>query len=177
MTTLTEILKQDADNMYAATANLISMVDPEKLDWMPPAGRNWMTTGQLIKHCTNACGSAIKGFVTDDWGLPPEQLAEIPPEEMFTPVEKMPSAESIEETLAELEADKTTALRYISEAGEDNLLTKRLSAPWGGPEKTLFQHLNEMIWHLGQHKGQLFYYLKMQGKDVNTMHLWGGASE
>ena len=26
------------------------------------------------------------------------------------------------------------------------------------------------------HKAQLFYYLKLQGKDVNTMNLWiGGA--
>jgi hypothetical protein len=30
-----------------------------------------------------------------------------------------------------------------------------------------------MVGHLNQHKGQLFYYLKLQGKDVNTMHLWG----
>lgn len=177
MTTLTDILKQDAENMYAATASLIQMVDTDKLGWKPPSGKNWMTTGQLIKHCTNACGSTIKGFVTDDWGVPPEQLAEIPPEEMLTPAEKMPSAENIEETLAELDTDKDVAMKYIEQAGEDNLLNKKLAAPWGGPEKTLFQHLNEMIWHLGQHKAQLFYYLKMQGKDVNTMHLWGGATE
>jgi hypothetical protein len=30
-----------------------------------------------------------------------------------------------------------------------------------------------MIQHLAQHKGQLFYYLKLQGKPVNTAHLWG----
>ena len=30
-----------------------------------------------------------------------------------------------------------------------------------------------MIGHLTQHKAQLFYYLKLQGKPVNTMHLWG----
>jgi len=33
--------------------------------------------------------------------------------------------------------------------------------------------LHEMVNHLNQHKGQLFYYLKLQGKAVNTMHLWG----
>jgi hypothetical protein len=27
--------------------------------------------------------------------------------------------------------------------------------------------------HLAQHKGQLFYYLKLQGKPVNTTDLWG----
>ncbi|MDE0394080.1 MAG: hypothetical protein OYK82_04805, partial [Gammaproteobacteria bacterium] len=40
---------------------------------------------------------------------------------------------------------------------------------------SLFQHCNGMIWHLAQHKGQLFYYLKLQGKPVNTMHLWMGG--
>jgi hypothetical protein len=48
------------------------------------------------------------------------------------------------------------------------------TAPWGGPEVTLFQPFTSMMWHLGRHKGQLFYYLKLQGKNVNTMHLWGG---
>jgi len=46
-------------------------------------------------------------------------------------------------------------------------------SPWGGPEVTLFQHLYHMIGHLGQHKAQLFYYLKLMGKDVNTGDLWG----
>lgn len=40
---------------------------------------------------------------------------------------------------------------------------------------TLFQQISHMIGHLGQHKGQLFYYLKLQGKDVNTMTLYAGA--
>ena len=30
-----------------------------------------------------------------------------------------------------------------------------------------------MIAHLAQHKGQLFYYLKLMGKDVKTDDLWG----
>lgn len=39
---------------------------------------------------------------------------------------------------------------------------------------TLLQHCASTVWRLGQHEGQLFYYLKLQGKDVNTMHLWMG---
>jgi uncharacterized damage-inducible protein DinB len=31
-----------------------------------------------------------------------------------------------------------------------------------------------MVEHLNQHKGQLFYYLKLQGKPVKTPDLWGG---
>jgi hypothetical protein len=30
-----------------------------------------------------------------------------------------------------------------------------------------------MIDHLGQHKGQLFYYLKLRGQNVNTADLYG----
>jgi len=30
-----------------------------------------------------------------------------------------------------------------------------------------------MVGHLELHKAQLFYYLKLQGKPVNTMHMYG----
>jgi hypothetical protein len=30
-----------------------------------------------------------------------------------------------------------------------------------------------MTQHLERHKSQLFYYLKLQGKKVNTVDLWG----
>ena len=33
-----------------------------------------------------------------------------------------------------------------------------------------------MVGHLANHKAQLFYYLKLLGKDVNTMHLYGMGS-
>jgi uncharacterized damage-inducible protein DinB len=56
---------------------------------------------------------------------------------------------------------------------EAELLANRFTAPWGGSELSLFQHLLLMIAHLAQHKGQLFYYLKLMGKDLNTSDLWG----
>jgi hypothetical protein len=37
----------------------------------------------------------------------------------------------------------------------------------------LGQRLLQMVAHLAQHKAQLFYYLKLQGKPVHTGHLWG----
>jgi len=30
-----------------------------------------------------------------------------------------------------------------------------------------------MVAHLEMHKSQLYYYLKLLGRDVNTSHLWG----
>lgn len=38
---------------------------------------------------------------------------------------------------------------------------------------TLGQRMLQMVGHLTQHQGQLYYYHpKLQGKPVNTMHLW-----
>jgi hypothetical protein len=49
------------------------------------------------------------------------------------------------------------------------------SAPWNPESQVILgQRLLSMIAHLLQHKGQLFYSLKLMGRDVNTMHLWGG---
>lgn len=171
---LTELLKAEAEAMYATTEKLFKLVDNNKLGWKPATGTNWMTTGQVLHHCTNACGSGVKGFVAGDWGLPPGmKFEDMPPEAMMPPAEKLPTVKSVDEALKLLAEDRKTALKFIGEAGEANLLTKTLTAPWGGPPMTLFQHLNHMIGHLGQHKGQLFYYLKLQGTKVSTAELWG----
>ena len=37
----------------------------------------------------------------------------------------------------------------------------------------LGRRLLQMVEHLNQHKGQLFYYLKLQGVPVHTGNLWG----
>lgn len=46
-------------------------------------------------------------------------------------------------------------------------------APWDPTEMLLGHRLLQMVDHLKQHKAQLFYYLKPQGKPVNTAELWG----
>jgi uncharacterized damage-inducible protein DinB len=172
--TLTEVLKQEAEVSFAVTESLFRLVDDGQLGWKPATGRNWMTLGQLLLHCATAGGSGIKGFVTGDWGLPEgRSFDDLPPDQVLPPAEAMPQAKSVAEALALLADDRRVALRYLNEAGEQNLLTRRSPAPWGGPEVTLFQHLLHMIEHLAQHKGQLFYYLKLLGKDVNTGNLWG----
>ena len=47
-----------------------------------------------------------------------------------------------------------------------------MAAPWDPTEKLLGQHLLAMVDHLKIHRAQLFYYLKLLGKPVNTMDLW-----
>lgn len=173
-----DILKQDAEGAYHAAAGLFKLVDQGALDWKPETGKNWMNVGQLLKHCSEACGSTVQGFVTGDWGQPAgEEIGDVPPEAAMLPAEKMATVKSVDEALKLLEEDKKLAFEMFEKAGEDRLINEKSSPPWGGPERTLFQHCHEMIGHLAQHKAQLFYYLKLQGKDVNTMHLWAGGTE
>ena len=171
----TQLLKQEIESTYATAAKLLDRVDPESLDWKPQSGDNWMTVRQLLKHITNACGGGCKGFVSGDWGLPPGmKLEDLSPEEMLPPAEKMPGVESVEEARKLLLEDKALALRIIDQAGENDLARKELAAPWApGIEFALGWHLLQMVQHLDRHKGQLFYYLKLQGKPVNTSDLWG----
>ncbi|TVP75683.1 MAG: DinB family protein [Gemmatimonadales bacterium] len=169
---LFEILKQDAAGMYHATEQLMQMVDT--LDWKPSSGSNWMSTAQLLHHCAHSCGMPLNGFVNEGWGVPEGQSVDPGSDgEMVPPLEDVPAVTSVDEALALLSADRELCMEALSGVSDERLLTERSAAPWGGPPRTLFQHCSGMIWHLGQHKGQLFYYLKLQGKDVNTMHLWG----
>jgi uncharacterized damage-inducible protein DinB len=171
----TQLLKNEVETTYSTTAKLLDKVDPDSLDWKPTSGSNWMTVGQLVRHITEACGAGCKGFVTGDWGLPAGKTWEdLAPEEMLPPAEKLPSIESLEEARNLLAKDKTIALQMIEYAGENDLANKEIAAPWApGKAFTLGLRLLTMIQHLEQHKGQLFYYLKLQGKPVNTVDLWG----
>ena len=171
---LIEVLRQEAELTYEVTERLIRRVDAAALDWKPATGRNWMTVAQLLKHCSEACGAGMRAFLTGDWGLPEGvTFADLPPEEMLPPASKLPAVASVDEALHLLAADREVAMRALAAADEAALLTTRLAAPWGGPELTLFQQLLSMVTHLRQHRGQLFYYLKLMGHDVGTQDLWG----
>lgn len=170
----TELLKSEIKSTYKATEGLIDLVDDDKLDWKPSTGKNWMTTGQLLKHITTACGACFRGFVTGDWGMPEGlETSELSPEEMLSPAEKMPTVGSAEEAKKFLAEDKRLALDMLAEAEEDELADKITTAPWDPTEMILGYQLLQMVEHLSSHKSQLFYYLKLQGKPVNTGNLWG----
>ena len=172
----TQLLKNEVETAYATTARLLDLVDPDSLEWKPESGCNWMTVGQLLKHITNACGAGCRGFVSGDWGLPAgtKLLEDLSPEEMLPPAEKMPAIESVEEAKKLLSEDRTIALQMIDQAGENDLANREIAAPWApGVPFALGRHLLQMVQHLDRHKGQLFYYLKLQGKPVNTTNLWG----
>lgn len=173
--TLTQVLLEEAEATYAIAEKLFLRVADEDLSWSPAAGKGWMTMGQLLMHCGSfGCGKAVHGFVTGDWGLPEGlEVADLTTENHVPPPTALPCVASVELALELLAKDRDLAVRAIATAGEENLLSREQVAPWGGPEASLFQHLLHMIAHLAQHKGQLFYYLKLMGKDVNTSDLWG----
>jgi len=169
-----ELLKEEIESAYGATEKLIAKTSDQMLGWKPSSGSNWMTTGQLLMHLTSACGATFKGFITGDWGFPADvDPSKLPPEQMLPPAEKMPTIKSIAETQKLLREDKKTALENLAKCSEEDLAKKPAPAPWEQTQMILGRRLLQMIDHLKAHKGQLFYYLKLQGKPVNTADYWG----
>ena len=171
----TELLTDAVQENYKVTDALMAMVTDDDLDWKPAEGANWMTTGQLLMHLTGSCGACFKGFVTGDWGMPEGmKMEDMPEESMLPPAEAMPTVESVAKARELLAADKQISIDMLAAAGEEDMETKLMAAPWEPDnEVVLGRHLLGMVIHLQSHKSQLFYYLKLQGKDVNTYHLWG----
>jgi uncharacterized damage-inducible protein DinB len=171
--TLKEVLLEEARTTYDITEKLFRRVADNELSWKPPTGSNWMTVGQLLRHCAEfGCGKAIQGFVSGEWDL--SESPGIPDAGMHVPsASALPFVESVGQALALLADDRSLSLRCLAGVEERDLLSRRLTAPWGGSELSLFQHLLMVIEHLAQHKGQLFYYLKLMGRKLETADLWG----
>ena len=169
-----ELLIEEAETSYALAERLFRRVSEDGLEWAPGEGRGWMTVGQLLMHCARfGCGEAIKGFVEGDWGTAGADASD---EVHVPPPAALPSVTSVGQALQLLAEDRCLALRCIAAVDDAELFGRRVAAPWGGGERPLFQQLLHMIAHLVQHKGQLFYYLKLMGKDVGTADLWGVGS-
>ena len=64
-------------------------------------------------------------------------------------------------------------LEMLAECYEEALANQIARAPWDITDMILGHRLLQMVSHLNLHKSQLFYYLKLQGKKVNTGHLCG----
>ncbi len=169
-----ELLRQEVEYNYSITQNMIDLVDDAQLEWKPSTGENWMTTGQLLMHLAIACGAPMMGYVTGDWGIPEDvDIKELFPDEKLPSAEQLPTVGSVAEAKSYLEEDKQVALGMLDQCSDDELANKMVSAPWDKEKTVLGRQLLYMIAHLTHHKGQLFYYLKLQGKPVNTGHLCG----
>ena len=169
----TDFLNESMADIYRTADALMALVRDADLDWKPATGGNWMTTGQLLMHMTNACGFCCRGFATGDWGMPACD-GDAPPEPMLPPAEALPAVASVSDARKALAADRDLALKMVAEAGEEALDGRLVAAPWeAGRERRLGEQFHGMTLHLLSHKSQLFYYLKLMGRDVNTFHLWG----
>ena len=173
----TDLLTDAVEDNYRATDILMAMGEAADLDWKPASGSNWMTTGQLLWHLTSACGYCCRCFLTGEWG-PPDGVeapeGSTPEDDMLPPAEGLPTIESVQKARELLAADKQVALDAIAEAGEDKLAGETVAAPWDPEHPALYgRQFLGMVIHLQSHKSQLFYYLKLLGRDVNTMTLWG----
>lgn len=172
--TLTQVLLDETEATYAVAERLVRRVADHELSWKPSEGHDWMSMGQLLMHLGSfSCGKAVQGFVKGEW--PTEAHGENPDAHVPPPA-ALPTVLSVQEALELLTEDRRVTLSCIAAAGEANLLARRITAPWGGRELTLFQQLLEMLKHLAQHKGQLFYYIKLMGKTVDSRDLWGATS-
>lgn len=171
----TELLKCSVQGAYPATDALMAKLTDRELNWKPATGENWMTTGQLLLHLTNACGACCRGFATGDWGLPAgKEMKDLPPEAMLPPAEKLPAVASVAEARQKLAADQALALQMIDQVGEADLQGRMVAAPWDPAHpRSLGENFLGMVGHLNSHKSQLFYYLKLMGKPVSTGDLWG----
>ncbi len=119
-------------------------------------------------HLGSACGAPMRGFVSGDWGLPEDaEMGDQPP------ASKLPAVGSVAEARRLVSEDKQAALQALAASTEDDLAHKKAPAPWDPTELLLGHRLLQMLDHLKQHKGQLFYYLKLQGRPVGTANLWG----
>lgn len=166
-------LKDHAQAAYRATEGLFDLVSEDMLSWKPETGTNWLTTAQLLEHITGSCGAMCKGFASGDWGAPSETFENMPPEDVMPPAEKFPAVASLAEAKERLVSDKSTAFEVLDNVSESELNDRRMTAPWDPTERRLGEWIMESIEHLVAHKSQLFYYLKLQGVEVNTGHLWG----
>ncbi len=169
-----ELLQQQINEAYTVAERLLKLLDEEDLSWKPSQENNWMTTGQLLLHLGKSCGLPIKGFATGEWEIPDHsELGEAKPAPTLPPAEKLKSVLTLDEARTLLARDKQIALETLTRCSEEDLASKPSPAPWDPTPINLGLRLLQMVDHFNQHKAQLFYYLKLQGKPVNTMHLYG----
>lgn len=169
-----ELIGGGMEYAYSVTENLFNLVQESDLNWKPATGSNWMTTAQLLKHITEACGLCFKGFVTGDWGMPDGMdLSDLSQEDMMLTAEKMPAVKSVVEAKELLAKDREITREMLALVSEEDLENKKAPAPWDTMDFNLGHRLLQMVAQLNSHKAQLFYYLKLQGKPVHTGHLWG----
>jgi uncharacterized damage-inducible protein DinB len=169
-----DLLSVEIDYTYGVTDHLISLVRDDELDWKPDHGSNWMSMGQLLMHMTDACGSTFDGLISGAWDIREEYvLNDLDMQQIFPPANMLPMVNTAADARKLLSEDRKLALKSLKKCTEEELAGKYAPAPWTRHPMILGQRLLHMILHLNQHKEQLYYYLKLTGRSVNTCDLYG----
>lgn len=164
-------LEERLDRAYRVTDGLIDLVTDDDLDFKPATGTNWMTVGQLLEHMAGCGGVTFEYFVG---GRAANRAPEADGSNGGLPMaEEMPTVASVAEARRKIEADRRMAAEILAGVSDEDLELRPSPVYWDPREVSLGQRMSEMVDHLVQHKGQLFYYLKLMGRDVNTSLLWG----
>ena len=169
-----ELLTDEIVYSYSVTDHLMSLARDDELDWKPDHGSNWMSMGQLLMHMTDACGSTFEGLISGAWDIREEYAVnELDIQRIFPPADKLPSVNSVADARKLLSEDRKLALKSLRKCTEEDLSGKYAPAPWTRHPMILGQRLLHMLFHLNQHKDQLYYYLKLTGRSVSTCNLYG----
>lgn len=169
-----ELLTDEIVYSYSVTDHLMSLARDDELDWKPDHGSNWMSMGQLLMHMTDACGSTFEGLISGAWDIREEYAVnDLDIQRIFPPADKLPSVNSVADARKLLSEDRKLALKSLKKCTEEELSGKYAPAPWTRHPMILGQRLLHMLFHLNQHKDQLYYYLKLTGRSVSTCNLYG----
>ena len=161
-------LEERLNRTYRVVDDLVDLLTEDDLDWKPATGSNWMTVGQLLEHLAG-CGGITFHYLADGKAAtrPEGPAGELPL------AGALPSVKSLAEGRSRIAADRYAALAALAALSDDDLEDRPCPLWWDPREVSLGHRLSEMVDHLVQHKGQLFYYLKLMGRNVDTSLLWG----
>jgi hypothetical protein len=101
--------------------------------------------------------------------------SKVTPEQHLPPAEWLPAVRSVAEEKQLLQEDKRAALQLLAACDEEKHAHETTTAPWDPRAGLVGHRLLQMVDHLKQHKGQLFYYLKLQGKPLDIAQPGSGS--
>ena len=152
-----------AESIYRPMAKLISLAPASKLDWKPGKG-DYMNLGQLLHHLST-CPGAFVAAVNNAF----------PPSAAFQKFiqEDLKNNKTPEVAGREVSRGWDEAKAALTGVSPADFQARIVAVPWG-PPMPLWRTCLGMAEHWVNHKYQLFFYLKLLGRPVNTMTLYAG---
>ncbi|MBI4641582.1 MAG: DinB family protein [Candidatus Tectomicrobia bacterium] len=143
--------RSQVERLHKLTKKLMSLA-PDQPDWKP--GENFMSLGDLLNHLSGINRAIIRSVKGPD-AVPP-----VGPDKAVT----------AQAAISRMEEGFAAAIKVLDELPESDYLNKEVETQiYKGP---LYGMLSRIVEHQTNHKMQLFFYLKLLGKPVNTQTLY-----